>query len=99
MEDDCQPFEYRFLRTGTLEWKTENRNLHRANPLTMAQIGEKPNPNNPIVFFDITVGNTVSSFISSHKILKLAWFKWSRLMLLPRIRELKEFYLSDNKVP
>ena len=55
-----------------LEWKTENRNLHRANPLTMAQIGEKPNPNNPIVFFDITVGNTVSSFISSHKILKLA---------------------------
>ena len=23
-------------------------------------IPEKPNPNNPIVFFDITVGNTVS---------------------------------------
>ena len=64
------------------------------NSAVMAQIGEKPNPNNPIVFFDITVGNTVSSLISSHKILKLTWFKWFRLMLLPRIRELKGVLLD-----
>ena len=31
----------------------------RSPGIEMALIGEKPNPNNPVVFFDITVGNMV----------------------------------------
>ena len=46
----------------------------------MVQISERPNPNNPIVFFDITVGNTVRSFIS------LIEIHVSPLMLFPKTR-------------
>ena len=83
--------------------KTERELLVAESPFKMSgqtQMQEKPNPNNPIVFFDITVGNTVSfvfdrPFPSAYIEICLRSFR----VVLSEMRVLKDVNhpaLSDN---